>query len=57
VSVTTLGDRGVNVVGVGRVELVRVETACRRDDDSRRATDVSVPRDGVVFLVSNGEED
>ena len=57
VRVTTLADRRVDVVGVGWMELVRVEVTCCRDDDARRASDIAVARFGVVFLVCDGEED
>jgi hypothetical protein len=57
VSITTLANCRVDVVGVGRVELVRVEAAGCSDDEARGTARVAVASFGVVPLVCDGEED
>lgn len=42
---------------MGRVELVRVEVACGRDDDARSTVKVAVAFFGLVPFVCDGEED
>ena len=51
-----IADRGVNVVGVGRVELARGEAARRCNDEPRRAEVVAV---GVARFArtDEGEQD
>ncbi|MGC2616046.1 MAG: hypothetical protein WA354_18585 [Terracidiphilus sp.] len=52
-SITTLGDRCVNVVGVCGVELVRLETARSGNDDTGCAARVAVAGFWMVFADSD----
>jgi len=54
VSITTLRDRGVNVVDMGGVELVGLQTARSRDKDAGRTARVAVAALFWVFAESDG---